>query len=153
MTCSDPLDQVTVIIIYKNYTLLNNFFPHKKKYGYFEPEYFLFSTVNMVQEGYENAFMWNHTRISHLYSIVVYGWIWKCQLEKKNYNFFLIEECNDGTYGKNCNNTCGHCDPPCDKITGKCPHGCKPGYEGVFCNKSKTQSILYYFFINSVARE
>lgn len=90
--------------------------------------------------------MWNHTTISHLYSIVVYGWIWKCQLEKKNYNFFLIEECNDGTYGKNCNNTCGHCDPPCDKITGKCPHGCKPGYEGVFCNKSKTQSILYYFF-------
>lgn len=66
--------------------------------------------------------------------------------QKKKYNFFLIEECNDGTYGKNCNNTCGHCDPPCDKITGKCPHGCKPGYEGVFCNKSKTQSILYYFF-------
>lgn len=147
MTCSDPLDQVTVIIIYKNYTLLNIFSRIKRNTDTLNLNiFFNFQLLTWFKKEYENAFMWNHTRISHLYSIVVYGWIWKCQLEKKNYIFFLIEECNDGTYGKNCNNTCGHCDPPCDKITGKCPHGCKPGYEGVFCNKSKTQSILYYFF-------
>lgn len=146
MTCSDPLDQVTVIMIYKNYTLLNSFSRIKRNTDTLNLNIFYVQLLTCFKKEYENAFMWNHTRISHLYSIVVYGWIWKCQLEKKNYNFFLIEECNDGTYGKNCNNTCGHCDPPCDKITGKCPHGCKPGYEGVFCNKSKTQSILYYFF-------
>lgn len=61
----------------------------------------------------------------------------KVLIRKKNYNFFLIEECNDGIYGKNCNNICGYCDLLCDKIIGKCLYGCKLGYEGVFCNKSK----------------
>jgi hypothetical protein len=34
----------------------------------------------------------------------------------------LFTECTDGTYGYNCNNTCGNCiyGAACDKFTGSC---------------------------------
>lgn len=69
----------------------------------------------------------------------------KVSIRKKNYNFFLIEECNDGTYGKNCNNTCGHCDPPCDKITGKCPLGCNRAMKGSSATKVRHKVYCIIF--------
>lgn len=49
-------------------------------------------------------------------------------------------ECEDGTYGYDCTNNCsGHClkDSPCNKQTGHCSGGCKPGYTNSNCNKGK----------------
>ena len=56
--------------------------------------------------------------------------------------FFLhkfIEACKDGTFGHGCINNCsGQCvdDSPCNKQTGHCNGGCKPGYTDVYCNES-----------------
>lgn len=52
----------------------------------------------------------------------------------------MITECSDGTYGYNCVNKCsGHClnDSSCNKQTGQCDGGCKPGYKDADCRKSK----------------
>lgn len=47
-----------------------------------------------------------------------------------------VIECIDGTYGYNCTNNCsGHCmnGSPCNKTTGYCDKGCKPGYINADC--------------------
>lgn len=49
--------------------------------------------------------------------------------------------CDDGTYGYNCSNNCsGQClnDSPCNKETGHCDRGCKPGYTNNSCNEGKS---------------
>ena len=46
--------------------------------------------------------------------------------------------CEDGTYGKNCVHNCsGNClnDYPCNKQSGHCDGGCKPGYNNLLCNE------------------
>ena len=59
------------------------------------------------------------------------------------FNIYLIfSECRDGAYGYSCVNNCsGHCmnDSPCNKQTGHCDKGCKPGYTNAFCRKGKTK--------------
>lgn len=50
--------------------------------------------------------------------------------------YILITECDNGTYGYNCANNCsGHClnKTPCNKQTGHCDRGCKPGYTDDNC--------------------
>lgn len=56
---------------------------------------------------------------------------------------FLFSECN-GTYGNNCNETCGHCrdKTTCDHVYGSCATGCSPGYSGTHCKKSKYIDML-----------
>ena len=52
----------------------------------------------------------------------------------------IFPECSDGAYGYGCVNNCsGHCmnDFPCNKQTGYCDRGCKPGYTDASCSKSK----------------
>ncbi|KAL3879337.1 hypothetical protein ACJMK2_031637 [Sinanodonta woodiana] len=46
-------------------------------------------------------------------------------------------ECLDGTYSEFCNRTCGKCSSgdPCNKDTGECLRGCKPGWTGLLCDK------------------
>lgn len=54
--------------------------------------------------------------------------------------FFAFLVCEDGTYGYDCNNNCsGNClgDSPCNKQTGHCKGGCRPGYTTALCNKRK----------------
>ena len=46
--------------------------------------------------------------------------------------------CKDGTYGNSCVYNCsGNClnDFPCNRQTGQCDMGCKPGYINAFCNE------------------
>lgn len=58
-------------------------------------------------------------------------------------------ECEDGTYGYDCTNNCsGHClnVSTCNKQTGHCDKGCKPGYTNGDCNKGNiTDQCLYAF--------
>lgn len=52
----------------------------------------------------------------------------------------MITECDDGTYGYHCVNNCsGNClnDSSCNKQTGHCKRGCKPGYEDGDCSKGE----------------
>ena len=50
----------------------------------------------------------------------------------------IVVECEDGTYGKNCVHNCSdNClnGSPCNKQTGHCDMGCKPGYTTALCNE------------------
>lgn len=51
----------------------------------------------------------------------------------------LLAECEDGTFGKDCTQTCsGYCkdNETCNSANGHCLRGCVSGYIGNFCNKS-----------------
>lgn len=51
-----------------------------------------------------------------------------------------IVGCPAGYFGANCSKQCSvNCDEtnPCDKFTGRCDGGCKPGWRGLYCNESK----------------
>lgn len=55
------------------------------------------------------------------------------------YIYEFIVACNNGTFGHGCINNCsGQCidEPMCNKQTGHCDRGCKPGYTSAFCNES-----------------
>lgn len=54
-------------------------------------------------------------------------------------SIFGFAECENGKYGLNCENNCGHCqqDTQCHNVNGSCLQGCSPGYIGSFCNISK----------------
>ena len=57
----------------------------------------------------------------------------------------LFPECIDGAYGYGCVNNCsGHCmnDSLCNKQTGHCDRGCKPGYTNAFCSKGTFEENL-----------
>lgn len=57
-------------------------------------------------------------------------------------NHFL--ECPIGTFGSDCGHNCsGHCidDIPCNRTTGRCDSGCKPGYTGELCDTGLRKSI------------
>lgn len=52
---------------------------------------------------------------------------------------FSIIECPPGHYGRNCVNTCGHCEAGiCDHINGTCINGCLEGWSGQTCHNSKS---------------
>ena len=62
-----------------------------------------------------------------------------------------FSECDDGDYGVDCNEMCGHClqASDCHHITGECSNICKPGYQGIMCdtgNNKKCTSILSYMY-------
>lgn len=62
-----------------------------------------------------------------------------------DFKLLTFLECDDGTFGTDCSGVCGHCHrgAQCDKSTGMCASGCAPGYEGIYCNKSKISVNMY----------
>lgn len=49
----------------------------------------------------------------------------------------LFLECSQGMYGSGCQKNCSeNClyDGECNRTTGKCDAGCKPGYKGAVCD-------------------
>lgn len=57
----------------------------------------------------------------------------------------MIVACSAGFYGKNCSEECScNCNvaKECDKITGACNGGCKPGWTGMICNDSMYCKII-----------
>lgn len=63
---------------------------------------------------------------------------------------YIVTECDNGTYGYNCANSCSfHClqDYMCDKQTGHCHGGCVPGYTNSDCKKGKTIDHKHVHFV------
>lgn len=61
-----------------------------------------------------------------------------------------VVECPGGFFGTNCSKQCGlNCDEtnPCDRFTGRCDGGCKPGWKGLYCNESKDVG-LYLSYVD-----
>lgn len=60
--------------------------------------------------------------------------------------FFFQIVCENGTYGEECNNTCGQCrdEEYCYHTNGTCPSGCNSGYLDDIC---KTGNELVCFII------
>ncbi|KAH3722285.1 hypothetical protein DPMN_065278 [Dreissena polymorpha] len=49
---------------------------------------------------------------------------------------FLLQACTDGTFGNNCEQTCGYCNVGvCSPVNGQCQDSCKPGYSGPLCKE------------------
>lgn len=50
----------------------------------------------------------------------------------------MIIECKKGTFGSECERTCGKClnMTHCHQVNGTCLHGCELGYQGHRCQKS-----------------
>ena len=48
----------------------------------------------------------------------------------------FIVECLKGFYGKNCVESCGQNCLSCNAVNGFCDTGCRPGWKGIFCEKS-----------------
>ena len=49
----------------------------------------------------------------------------------------LLIACENGTYGRDCNKTCGHCrdGSSCLHTNGTCLTGCDSGYFGDLCKR------------------
>lgn len=53
------------------------------------------------------------------------------------FSLFFFPECDDGTYGLECENACGNCSDGnwCNHMNGSCPNGCDMGVFGDTCDK------------------
>ena len=45
--------------------------------------------------------------------------------------------CNNGSFGKNCIETCGSNCISCNAVNGVCDQGCSLGWKGTFCEHGK----------------
>lgn len=57
--------------------------------------------------------------------------------------------CDLGYYGNNCRHRCSvNCSKAydCDKFTGQCIGGCKPGWTGFMCDQGKKVLMMLYVF-------
>lgn len=68
--------------------------------------------------------------------------------------FFVV--CVSGYYGKNCNNQCSincYMNRSCDRVTGECDGGCKPGWTGINCDWGKYNlSLLHDYDFKVITR-
>ena len=51
--------------------------------------------------------------------------------------------CMNGSFGKNCMEKCGSNCISCNAVDGVCEFGCRPGWEGTFCEQSKFSNRLH----------
>eukprot|EP00105_Crassostrea_gigas_P027087 XP_011448302.2 PREDICTED: multiple epidermal growth factor-like domains protein 10 [Crassostrea gigas] len=60
-------------------------------------------------------------------------------------NLTCDTKCEGGTFGLDCNKTCGHCKhmKHCHHVTGVCMHGCVPGYYGLRCTYEQRKSNTF----------
>lgn len=63
--------------------------------------------------------------------------------------YIYITVCNEGTYGSDCNYTCGQCHAKedCHHVNGTCLLGCEPGYQGDLCKSRKKVTNNMGFFL------
>lgn len=59
---------------------------------------------------------------------------------------WTVVVCESGYYGKDCRQQCSiNCNVTthCNKVTGQCEGGCKPGWTGSTCNQSMNFWLLF----------
>ena len=63
-----------------------------------------------------------------------------------------LSECDIGTYGDNCNETCGNCkdQSECHHSNGTCLTGCNDGFQGALCKTRKSLTVHTYVYIDYV---
>lgn len=79
-------------------------------------------------------------------------WFFSSFLRKKAFNLlkwawcteillYSYLECDNGSYGLNCSETCGNClkDTICHHVNGTCLEGCAAGYKTQTCKTGKTK--------------
>lgn len=68
---------------------------------------------------------------------LLYVFVMKCNF--LNMFLYLIIECENGIYEDRCQTECIHClnVTQCHLLNGTCSYGCKPGYRGPKCDRSK----------------
>ena len=59
-----------------------------------------------------------------------------------------LSECDLGTYGDKCNETCGNCQDQtkCHHSNGTCLTGCSAGYDGALCKTRKYVKHCKYIY-------
>ena len=64
---------------------------------------------------------------------------------------FVLIACSNGTYGKECNHTCGYCldQDECHHINGTCVKGCDPGYLGDLCKTGTYTDCDWYICVHT----
>ena len=64
---------------------------------------------------------------------------------------FVLIACSNGTYGKECNHTCGYCldQDECHHINGTCVKGCDPGYLGDVCKTGTYTDCDWYICVHT----
>lgn len=62
-----------------------------------------------------------------------------------SFAYFTIE-CENGTYENGCQTECINClnVTQCQLLNGTCSYGCKPGYQGPECDRSKFSRTLCF---------
>lgn len=83
-------------------------------------------TVNCISE-YVTSNSTHYNYMENIYiNILIYYWL-------------FFKECDNHTFGGNCNFTCGNCanKERCNHVDGNCPNGCDPGSFGRLCDKGK----------------
>ena len=57
---------------------------------------------------------------------------------------FILSECEELTYGLDCNQTCGNCskEEQCNRVNGSCLNGCDLGVYGDKCDRGKLIILL-----------
>lgn len=75
------------------------------------------------------------------------------------FSYHLNSECSKGSYGMNCNESCGSCSnvSHCSHVDGTCQSGCSPGYRHNLCKKGLVfiphgQLIFIHSFMKKVLR-
>lgn len=48
-----------------------------------------------------------------------------------------FKECEENYFGFGCKEMCNGTCNGCNKVTGVCDKGCKPGWKGIYCHESK----------------
>lgn len=100
-------------------------------------------TENVNQDGQELRVITVHlfyclNKLSFTFKkYILFHFIKKITDNFKNYTFVA---CQSGYFGYNCSYQCSpNCKVTnnCDRFTGQCDRGCKPGWTGVTCDQSK----------------
>lgn len=77
----------------------------------------------------------------------VSGWVggWMDGFVRSVYLVYFTE-CESGTFGLDCNKTCGNCEDMkhCHHVTGFCTQGCVPGYYGLRCTYEQRKSNTFF---------
>lgn len=65
---------------------------------------------------------------------------------------WTILGCCSGYYGKDCNHRCSiNCNTyNCDRFTGQCFGGCKPGWTGFMCDQGKHVLMMFYVLLKRI---